>query len=104
MRRGLKDKSVLAGLEPEEPMKGAAQGEDRLQIRERQQAAVAELGQRALGGIDLQELMYETASSLATTLEVENTKILELLPSGDALLLRAGVGWKDGLIGKAIVG
>jgi two-component sensor histidine kinase len=31
-------------------------------------------------------------------------KILELMPGGDALLLRAGVGWKPGLVGTATVG
>lgn len=35
---------------------------------------------------------------------MEYGKILELLPDGKGLLLRAGVGWKKGLIGKAIVG
>jgi hypothetical protein len=28
---------------------------------------------------------------------VEYSKVLELLPGGEELLLRAGVGWKEGL-------
>ena len=30
-------------------------------------------------------------------------KILEPLPDGKALFLRAGVGWKHGLVGHAII-
>jgi hypothetical protein len=30
-------------------------------------------------------------------LEVEHSKILELLPGGEELLLRMGVVWKEGL-------
>ena len=29
--------------------------------------------------------------------------MLELLPDGEAMILRAGVGWKEGLVGSAIV-
>jgi signal transduction histidine kinase len=34
-------------------------------------------------------------------LGVELAKVTELLPSGDELLLRAGVGWRDGCVGRA---
>jgi PAS domain S-box-containing protein len=34
---------------------------------------------------------------------VDYCKILELHPDGEALTLRAGVGWRDGLVGQAIV-
>ncbi|MCL5264366.1 MAG: PAS domain S-box protein, partial [Chloroflexi bacterium] len=77
---------------------------DELQMRERQQAAIAELGQPALAGIDLSRLMDEAVVLLAKTLEVEYAKVLELLPDGKALLLRAGVGWKEGYVGHATVG
>lgn len=72
--------------------------------RARQQAVVADLGQRALADIDLSALMDETVALVARTLDVEYSKILELLPGGDALLLRAGVGWNEGLVGRATVG
>ena len=75
-----------------------------LSMRARQQAAVAELGRRALEGIDLSALMDEAARLVARTLEVECSKVLELLPDGAALHLRAGVGWKEGLVGRAVVG
>lgn len=77
--------------------------EEQLRVRERQQAAVAVLGRRALATLDLQILMDEMAILVAQTLQVELCKILELLPAGDALLLRAGMGWQDGYMGRATV-
>ncbi|MFQ5724235.1 MAG: PAS domain S-box protein, partial [Terriglobia bacterium] len=78
--------------------------EQELGIRARQQAAVAQLGQRALAGTDLSALMEEAVTLVAETLEVEYCKVLELLPDDQVLLLRAGVGWKEGLVGRATVG
>ena len=78
--------------------------EEQLRTRTRQQEAIATLGQRALSGIDLSTLMDEATSLIAQTLDVEYCKVLELLPSGDAVFLRAGVGWQDGLVGRATVG
>jgi PAS domain S-box-containing protein len=75
-----------------------------IRLRTRQQETVAELGQRALSGIDLDTLMREAVTGLAQTLGVEYAKVLELLPGGGALRLRAGVGWKPGYVGKATVG
>ncbi len=72
-------------------------------MRERQQAAVAHLGQHALAGAGLQSLMEEGAAAAARELEADYSKVLELLPSGDQLLMRAGVGWKDGYVGTALI-
>lgn len=71
--------------------------------RLQQQAAVAELGLLALEGHDVQRLMDHATEAIAETLDVELTKVLELLPGGDQLLLRAGVGWHAGLVGQATV-
>lgn len=79
------------------------QAEESLRDRVRQQAAVAELGQQALSSSDLTGLMNNTASLVAQTLEVEYCKILELLPDGETLLLRAGVGWQAGHVGQTTV-
>jgi len=65
--------------------------------------AVAQIRQRALSGIELSALMEEVAALTAQTLGVEFCKILELLPDGKALLLRAGIGWKNGFVGVATV-
>ncbi len=68
-----------------------------------QQALVASLSQAALAGMDLNSLMSDAVTAIAQCLEVEYSKILELLPDGDRLLLRAGVGWHSGLVGTATV-
>lgn len=75
--------------------------EARLRARERQHAAVAELGQEALAGKPLELLMQQAAELVASTLDVELTVILERLADGRQLLLRAGVGWRPGLVGRA---
>jgi len=72
--------------------------------RLRQQAAVAELGQHALSGMGFGELIDTIVEPVAQAVEVEYCKILELLAGDDALLLRAGVGWREGLVDNATVG
>lgn len=74
-----------------------------LAARARQQAAIAEVSQHALTGVPLEALFDETARLTARTLDVELAKILELSDDGDVLHLRAGVGWRDGLVGTATV-
>jgi PAS domain S-box-containing protein len=66
-----------------------------------QQAAVAKLGIEVLASDDLQTLMDEATALVARTLEVEYAKVVELLSGGEELLLRAGVGWREGLVGEA---
>ena len=82
----------------------AMHAKEELETRVRQQAAVAQLSQRALQSTDLYALMDETALIVAENLGVEYSKVLELLPQDDVLLLRAGVGWKEGLVGEATEG
>jgi PAS domain S-box-containing protein len=74
-----------------------------LKQRASQQAAIAELGQRALAGMPLPEFMDLVVNVVADVLSIEFCKILKLLPGGDDLLLLAGVGWKEGLVGHARV-
>ncbi len=77
--------------------------EEAMQEHARQQATVAELGQWALIGTNLTTLMDMAVEVVAETLGVEYCKVLELLPDGNTLLLRSGVGWKDGVVGQATV-
>ncbi len=79
------------------------QVEEEILMRTRQQAAVAELGQHALSEIDLRALMDRAVGIVAGTLGAEYCKVLELLPDGKALLLTAGEGWQEGLVGQATV-
>ncbi|MBI2823570.1 MAG: PAS domain S-box protein [Planctomycetia bacterium] len=59
----------------------------------RYQAVVGELAWRALMGTDLDMLFQETVTTVAAALTVECCHLLELLPSAEEMLLRAGVGW-----------
>jgi len=71
--------------------------------RQQQQAGIAELGRLALMGTSPQQLMERAVSLVASTLEVDYVRILELLPDGQDLLLRAGIGWRPGLVGTATI-
>ena len=75
-----------------------------LRTRTCQQAAVAGLGQTALLGGDLRSLMERAVQTLASTLDVELVKILELVPDGNELVMRAGVGWKGGVEHRVAAG
>ncbi len=64
-----------------------------LKARERQQAAVARLGLRALAGMDLPALMQEAAEAVTHTLDVEFCKLVEHRPEAAPVQVRAGHGW-----------
>ncbi len=74
--------------------------EEALGLRERQQQAVADLGRHALGGLDFSALLDQAVVYVTRSLDVEHSKIFEVLPGGDNLVLRAGVGWMEGRIGE----
>jgi len=74
-----------------------------LRTRASQQEAVARLGERALTESDLQKLFEDAVKVIGEILDVELVKILELVPSDAELVLRAGIGWKPGLLGTAHV-
>ncbi|HBP89517.1 MAG TPA: hypothetical protein DD706_17655, partial [Nitrospiraceae bacterium] len=65
---------------------------------------IAAFGRLALQERDLAKVMDECVRLLSRTLSVEMVKVLELLPGKQSLLLRAGVGWNDGIVGHAVVG
>ena len=68
------------------------------------QSVVADLGERALRGAPLSQMLDDAANQVAQALGVDYCKILELLPNRDALLMRSGAGWKPGYVGHATVG
>ena len=69
--------------------------EEELRSRERQQAAVAALGQRGLAAHDLSQLLDEAVKLVAETLQVEHSTVWELQREGRSLLVRAGLGWSQ---------
>jgi PAS domain S-box-containing protein len=75
--------------------------EEITRARARQQAALAEFGQRALSSSDTTRLPDEAVAVVARTLGVDLCRVLELLPGSRQLVLRAGWGWKTEHIGRA---
>src|SRR4051812_5003104 len=74
--------------------------EEELRRRAEQQALVAELGGRALASDDLQWVLEEAVGLLVRTLGVELACVAELPAARDGVILRAGVGWREGYIGR----
>src|SRR5439155_18987759 len=61
-----------------------------------------ELGQRALAGLALGELLDEAVAVSARELNAEFVSLLELTGDGKALLIRAGFGWPEGIVGGVL--
>src|SRR5215813_13538871 len=90
-----------------EPPKGAQPAEHTtraLHLRIHQQEILAGLGVLALQETPFLELLNETARLTAEGMESEFCKVLEYLPSENRFLVRAGVGWHEGIVGVATVG
>jgi len=73
--------------------------EEAHRVRAHQQAAVAELGQEALGGMDTPTLIARAVDTVASVLQADFAELLQLESSGHSLVMRATAGWPDGLIG-----
>ncbi len=71
--------------------------------RAAQQSAVARLGERALEGAELGELMDDAVTAATEILGVDFAAVLELRPGGDELLLRSAYGMPQEMIGTATV-
>lgn len=68
-----------------------------------QQQVLADFGALALKSDDLDEILTEACILIERALGTDLSKVLEILPSGEAMLVRAGVGWKPGIVGKQLV-
>ena len=77
--------------------------EETLRATARQQEAVAHLSQQALAGAPVAALMDEAVAIVARTLDIEYVGLLEFRPESRSLLLRAGVGWGEGHVGRTIL-
>jgi two-component sensor histidine kinase len=95
------DEPVVEGKQGNEPedLTGRA-----LRLRIRQQELLAELGVLALQRTSFSDLLDHTAQMTAEGLDAEYCKIMEYIPADKRLLVRAGVGWGEGVVGNATVG
>ncbi len=71
----------------------------RAEGREHQQSVVAKLGIQALSGLDPKELMYQAVREVVHVLEADYCKVLKYRPQNNDMLMVAGAGWKDGMVG-----
>jgi len=69
-----------------------------------QQSALAAFGEKAGAALDLDEALTAAARMVADTLQVTHAKVLEWLPDQERLLVRAGVGWAEGVVGHRTIG
>ncbi|HEX7937449.1 MAG TPA: response regulator, partial [Gemmatimonadaceae bacterium] len=67
-----------------------------------QQAAVAELGQRAMLANDPTALFNDALQLISRTLDLPLTAVLERRPDGTSLLVRACHGWAESFVGKTL--
>ena len=67
------------------------------------QALIAKFGMETITESNIDNVFEKATSLLAKILDVEYTKVLEVLPDKKFLKLRAGIGWKEGLVGNATV-
>jgi signal transduction histidine kinase/ActR/RegA family two-component response regulator len=63
------------------------------------QAALAQFGEFALRSDDLDEILNEACRLVGEALGTDLAKVVELQSDGETLLVRAGVGWKPGVVG-----
>src|SRR5437763_9965770 len=68
-----------------------------------QQAALAEFGERALRTDDLDRILDEACRLVGRALRTDLAKVVERQADGRTLLVRAGVGWEPGVVGRLTV-
>ncbi len=69
----------------------------------RQHTVFAQFGELALRSDDLDEILTESCRLVGEGLGTDLAKVVELQDDGVTLLVRAGVGWKPGVVGKATI-
>jgi hypothetical protein len=66
----------------------------------KRQRALAEFGEFALRCEDLQEILSEACRLIADALGTDFGKVVEIERDRRTALIRAGVGWSDGIVGN----
>ena len=78
-------------------------GERRLLNRSLQQTVVGALGQFAMASGDFNALLSQTVMLVTQTLEIQYASLFELMPNGQFISLKSGVGWRPGCIGNVVI-
>jgi len=66
----------------------------------RQQTVLAKFGELALRSDNLDEILAEACRLVGFALGTDPAKVMELQEDGTSLLVRAGTGWKPGVVGE----
>jgi signal transduction histidine kinase/ActR/RegA family two-component response regulator len=69
----------------------------------RHQTTLARFGELALRSNDLDEILTEACRLAGDALGTDLAKVVELQDDGKTLVVRAGVGWKPGVVGVATI-
>jgi PAS domain S-box-containing protein len=69
----------------------------------RQQTILARFGELALKSNDLDQILTEACRLIGEALGTDLAKVMEIQPDGETLLVRSGVGWKPGVVGRVTV-
>ena len=77
---------------------------DELSVRLYQQELVAGFGLYALRGESLDDVLQQACDCVARGLGTRFAKVLRYRAATDDFLLTAGVGWRDGVVGHAVLG
>src|SRR3954464_10903892 len=76
---------------------------DRSQELVRQRAALGSFGELSLKSDNLDEILTEACGLVSDALGTDLAKVLACHENGTELLVRAGVGWRPGVVGKVTV-
>lgn len=68
-----------------------------------QQRALAEFGDFALKTETIDDILNRACELISRALETDLAKLMELLPDGRTFAVRAGVGWRPGIVGGVTV-
>ncbi|SMQ64496.1 PAS domain S-box-containing protein [Altererythrobacter xiamenensis] len=74
-----------------------------LAAREKQARILAQLGEKALSDLTIDDFLSEACGALREAMSCDYAKILQLDTDEDCLKLVAGTGWNNGLVGSARV-
>jgi len=78
--------------------------ESMLGYRLEQQAALSNFGMQALKSHSIDELLTSAVVVAAAGMRAKLSKIMEYRAAHKDLLIRAGVGWRDGVVGSSTLG
>ncbi|MFC7542546.1 hypothetical protein ACFQU2_27990 [Siccirubricoccus deserti] len=69
----------------------------------RQQTVLARFGELAIRSDNLDAILTEACRLVGEALGTNLAKVMELRENGETLFVRAGVGWKPGVVGETTV-